>query len=63
MPFAGPHAFSEKELREDFKLEEAEIKAIEAMQLERNPNWKKGDKLLTKFSEVSHKTGFAPGNF
>jgi hypothetical protein len=63
MPLAGPLSFTADELRTQFELSDAEIKAIEEKQPERNPSWKKGDKLLTHFHDVSHKTGFRPGNF
>lgn len=66
MPLAGPLKFTRAELAEDFgtkhrdtarAITEAQIDAIEAKQVERNPNWKPGDKLLVHFKDLEEAVG------
>jgi len=75
MPLAGPLTYTREELlrtygREDRRngekpLTTAHVDAIEAKQLERNPNWKKGDALLVHWSDIAEATGAVarPGDF
>ena len=73
MPLAGLLTFTREELLRTFggssngekPLTAAHMDAIEAKQLERNPNWKKGDDLLVQWSDIEEATGAVarPGNF
>ena len=75
MPMAGPLTYTRAELlrsygKDDHRngekpLIDAGIDAIEAKQLERNPNWKKGDPLLVYWNDIAEVTGAVarPGDF
>ena len=75
MPLAGPLEFTRAELLRSFgkkdkrngekPLTDAHIDAIEAKQLERNPKWKPGDKLLVHWQDIADATGAVarPGDF
>ena len=66
MPLAGPLKFTRAELLRKYgvdvrsgekPLTDADIDAIEARQLERDPNWKKGDLLLVYWSDIAKAIG------
>ena len=74
MPCGGPLKYTRAELLEAYgkksragekPLTEAHIDAIEAKQLERNPDWKKDGPLIVYWPDIANATGAGTyaGNF